>query len=261
MSRSPCQQVRTALLDLIEPSGRVADPDASARAHLDSCKGCTRVLERMHIAVAGLNDWVDPAPPPNLASTTASRVVSAQVKDALAGLRQPPQSDHQPAAVAQRPFGLLARMASQALAASCMFLICGAFGAYFYPAFSEALESRRLMQCQQKMKSLLQHLSDWRESHPDSHSKPPREVLDDMLRSASLRGADLTCPAVSATSGRSYEIRVSRSDAGERLVICDRFGNHEEGVNVLIATTGDKAETRVLLVDVDALAALLNDLR
>ena len=45
-------------------------------------------------------------------------------------------------------------------------------------------------------------------------------------------------------------------DAG-KVVICDRFANHEEGGNVLIATTGDTTETQVLLVNVDALAALL----
>ena len=261
MSGSPCQQVRTQLLDLIEPSGQVLEPDASVHAHLDGCQGCTRVLERMRIAVSGLSDWVDPAPPPNLVASTASRVVSAQVKDALAGLREPPESDEQPAAVAHQPFSLLARVASQALAASCMFLICSAFGAYFYPALTEALESRRMVQCQQKMQSLLQHLSDWRETHPESSSQSPHELLDDMLRSASLSGEDLTCPAASGTGGRSYEIRVSQSDDGERLVICDRFGNHEEGVNVLIATTGDTTETQVLLVDVDALATLLNNLR
>ena len=81
-----------------------------------------------------------------------------------------------------------------------------------------------------------------------------------MLRSAKINSADLTCPATSPNGSRSYEVRVSESNGAEQLVICDRFGNHDEGVNVLIATAGDNANTRVLLVDVDALASLLNEL-
>ncbi len=133
--------------------------------------------------------------------------------------------------------GILARLAAQVVAAAFMFILCGTFTVYFYPAFTEALDARRASRCQSKLERLRHELLTHLSAHPELDGRPIKEVIEAMLADGVLDTADLVCPGAASPTARSYYISTAAfGTIDDTPVLWDKFGNHEEQVNVLFSS-------------------------